>query len=240
MVERRGRRGSYGVDAPKLLIVPLVLVVAEVVQAVWTQTLWPGLGAVAVLLCAGFGLYASRRGKFVVWARLLDGLRLEGTEKILDIGCGRGAVLILAAQRLRTGQAVGIDLWRKDDQSGNDPAATLRNAQTEGVADRVSVETADMTHLPFDDAAFDVVVSSMAVHNVRSPSASDQVMDEVVRVVRPGRRLLIADIRATSRYRRRLVTLGMRDVIAGRLGWRMWWSGPWLATTLVTATKPSG
>jgi cyclopropane fatty-acyl-phospholipid synthase-like methyltransferase len=41
----------------------------------------------------------------VVWAELLDGLRLRGDERILDLGCGRGAVLLMAAQHLTTGRA---------------------------------------------------------------------------------------------------------------------------------------
>ena len=61
--------------------------------------------------CCGFGLYASRRGKFVVWADLLRNLKLRGDEHVLDLGCGRGAVLLLAAEQLSTGKAVGVDLW---------------------------------------------------------------------------------------------------------------------------------
>jgi hypothetical protein len=76
------------------------------------------------------------------------------------LGCGRGAVLLLAAQHLTTGRAVGVDLWRRVDQSGNSPEATRRNALAEGVADRVELHTADMTALPFEDNSIDVVVSS--------------------------------------------------------------------------------
>jgi arsenite methyltransferase len=50
-------------------------------------------------------------------ADLLDRLGLRGDERILDLGCVRGAVL-LAAQHLTTGRAVGVDLWRSRDQSG--------------------------------------------------------------------------------------------------------------------------
>ena len=42
-----------------------------------------------------------------VWAELLDTLNLRGDERILDLGCGRGAVLLMAAQHLTTGRAVG-------------------------------------------------------------------------------------------------------------------------------------
>ena len=232
------RNGSYGIDAPYLLPIPLLLIVANVVDGVVSGTVWPFVAAVVVLVCTGWGLYASRRGKFVVWARLLDRLRLRGDERVLDLGCGRGAVLLLAARHLTTGRAVGVDLWKRGDQSGNSPEATQRNAAAEGVADRVELHTADLTALPFADASFDVVVSNVAVHNVKGRAGRDRAIDEAVRVLRPGGWLLIADLWATRQYCAQLVKLGMADVARRGLGWRLWWSGPWLPTRLVTATKP--
>src|SRR5205085_10830956 len=142
-------------------------------------------------------LYASLRGKVVVWADVLDRLDLRGGERILDLGCRRGAVLLLAAQHLPTGRAVGVDLWRRVDQSGNSPDATRRNALAEGVADRVELHTADMTALPFGDDSFDVVVSSLAIHNIPGRAGREKAVSEAVRVLRPGGRLLIADVRGT-------------------------------------------
>ena len=234
-----GARGSYGVDAPRLLAIPGALVVLGLVQGTLARSAWPFLGAALVVVFSGFGFYASRRGKFVVWAGLLDDLGLEGDEQVLDIGCGRGAVLVLAAHRLQSGRAIGVDLWRRRDQSGNGAAATLRNAAVEGVAGQVEVRTADMAALPFSDGTFDVVVSNAALHNAKAGTALDRAINEAVRVLRPGGRLLIADLRATKRYYLRLRSLGMLDVTRRNLGWKMWWSGPWLPTMLVTATKPS-
>src|SRR5262245_38679586 len=105
------RRGSYGLDAPYLLPVPALIIAASVVQAVAFSTWWPLLGGTIMLACLASGLYASRRGKFVVWAKLLDQLELRGDERILDLGCGRGAVLLMAAQHLTEGRAIGIDIW---------------------------------------------------------------------------------------------------------------------------------
>jgi arsenite methyltransferase len=83
-----------------------------------------------------------------------------------------------------------------------------------------------------------VVLSSVAVHNIKGRTGRDRAIDEAVRVLRPGGTLMIADILATGRYRDRLAELGMIEVARRGLGWRMWWSGPWLPTRLVTATKP--
>jgi SAM-dependent methyltransferase len=232
------RDGSYGIDAPFLLPIPALLIIANIIDGVTSGTVWPFAVAGLVTACAGCGLYASLRGKFAVWAELLDRLDMRGDERILDLGCGRGAVLLMAAQYLTTGQAVGVDLWRRQDQSGNAAEATWRNAVAEKVADRVELYTSDITALPFEDGCFDVVVSSMAIHNVKGKVGRDRVLEEVVRVLRPGGRLLLADIWATGRYPAHLSEVGMIEVARRGLGWRMWWSGPWLPTRLVSATKP--
>jgi Methyltransferase domain len=98
--------------------------------------------------------------------RLLDQLPWRGDERILDVGCGRGLLLIGAAKRLVSGRAVGLDLWRTKDQAGNDPAATIANARAEGVAERVELCDGDARRLPFDSQSFDLVVSSLALHNI--------------------------------------------------------------------------
>ena len=226
------RRGSYGIDAPfapaflaALLILYLVLAIVTGRARFW----------LAFLLISAFEalfIHTALRGKFVVWAELLDGLRLRGDERILDLGCGRGAVLLMAAQRLATGRVVGVDLWRNFDQSGNSAEATRRNAVAEGVADRVELHTADMTALPFEDNAFDVVLSNFAIHNISGRGGREKAISEAVRVLRPGGRLLIVDVRATGQYQAQLAKLGMDDVARRGLGWWFW------PARLVSATKP--
>jgi ubiquinone/menaquinone biosynthesis C-methylase UbiE len=233
------RKGSYGIDAPYLLPILGALFAANVVQGVISRSVWPIIGAFVVLACAACGIYASRKGKFVVWAEILDQLRLRGDELILDLGCGRGALLLLAAQRLPKGRALGVDIWNRGDQSGNSAEATRRNAAAEGVADRVELHTVDMTALPFKADSFDLVVSNVAMHNVKGRAGREMAIEEAVRVLRPGGRLLIADLWATRHYQSHLSKIGMLGVARRSLGWRMWWSGPWLATRLVEATKPS-
>lgn len=232
------RKGSYGLDAPRLLPFAALLIAGNIALGVVTRSVGPLIGAAAIVAFLCFGLYASRRGKFLVWSDLLDGLQLRGDERILDLGCGRGAVLLTAAQRLSKGRAVGVDLWKREDQSGNAIESTRQNAEAEGVADRVELHTADMTTLPFAANSFDIVLSNVAVHNIKSRAGREKAIDEAVRVLRPGGRLLIADLFATRDYADRLSADGMRAVKRRNLGWRMWWGGPWMPTHLVTATKP--
>jgi len=156
---------------------------------------------------------------------------------VLDMGCGRGAVLVAVARRLTTGRVTGIDLWSTHDQSGNSRDVTIRNASLEGVKDRIVIETGDMRALPFPDASFNVVVSSLAIHNISSNGDRAQAVSEAWRVLQPGGRLAIADIRATARYARTLTELGAIEITRRRLGWRFWYGNPFAGTTLVTASK---
>jgi arsenite methyltransferase len=182
-------------------------------------------------------IYATRSGKFHVWDRVLDDLRLRGDESLLDLGCGRGAVLLAAAKRLPRGRAIGVDLWRPD-QTENSQDGTLANAALEHVADRIELHTADMTALPLDDSSVDVIISNLAIHNIPDRAGRQRALDEAVRVLRPGGRLAIADLWETRHHASRLRELGWRNVQRRNLGWRMWYGGPWFATRLVTATKP--
>jgi arsenite methyltransferase len=244
-------RGRYGVDgdyrliqAPVLLAGYLLLCLAATFLAgLWLATgrTLAGLGvAVVAVLLVGAGLSVrrfSRRGKFEVWAHLLTGIGLRGDERVLDLGCGRGAVLLIAAKLVPRGTAVGVDIWRAD-QTGNSIQATQANAQAEGVADRVELHTRDMTDLQFPDGSFDLVVSNLAIHNLPDNDARRSAIDEAVRVLRPGGHVVIADLGFTKLYAKRFRQCGMADVGRRDLGWRAWWGLPFFRTHAVTATKP--
>jgi arsenite methyltransferase len=198
-----------------------------------------GLCSLWLFLNAGVFIYTTRVGKFAVWAELLDRLGLNGSERLLDIGCGRGAVLLMAAQRLTTGKAVGVDVWSMKDQSGNAEAVTRKNAALEGVADRIELHTADMRQLPFGNESFDVVVSSLAIHNVPGAGERAKAIREAARVLKKGGKLMIADIRHTRAYARELERCGLTIIDRRSLGIRFWYAaGPWAATRVVAATKP--
>jgi arsenite methyltransferase len=244
-------RGQYGVDGDYRLIPAPVLFAgylllcftAAILAAMWLVTgpTLPGVGAAVVaVVLVGAGITVrrfSRRGKFEVWAHLLTGLGLRGDERVLDLGCGRGAVLLAAAKLLPRGHAVGVDIWRAD-QTGNSMQATLANADAEGVADRIELHTRDMTDLQFPDASFDLVVSNLAIHNLPGNEARLCAIDEAVRVLRPGGRVVIADLGFTRLYATRLSQRGMANVRRRDLGWRAWWGLPFLRTHAVTAIKP--
>src|SRR5579871_18131 len=141
------RRANYGLDAPG--VVRNLLVAAALGFLAWPLglalelVLWsqgpeplriifplnymgPSAGVVCLLL-ACWMVYYSYAGKVRLRDRLLDGIPWRGDEAVLDVGCGRGLMLVGAAKRLTTGKATGIDLWQGEDLGGNSPEATRAN-----------------------------------------------------------------------------------------------------------------
>jgi arsenite methyltransferase len=168
--------------------------------------------ALSCTLTGGIMVWYSYSGKIRMRERLLDLIHWRGDEQVLDVGCGRGLMLLGAAARLKTGKAIGIDLWQGEDLSGNSPQATLANARASGFADRVEVKTGDARELPFPNGSFDVVVSTAALHNIYDVGGRERAVREIVRVLKPGGRVVIADLRHTRQYAAILGSCGFTEL----------------------------
>lgn len=217
-------------------------VIATAAMAVGVAFDWPLVFVVLVtvlvlldLVAVSLYLYATRVGKHRIWADILDSVAWRGDERGLDLGCGRGAVLIALARRLPRGHVIGVDIWEGSDQSGNAKDATECNALIEGVADRVEVETGDIRDLAFPADAFDVVTSSLVLHNLHSADDRAQVLANAIRVLKPGGRLLLADIRNIEEYERVLERFGASNVAVRDFGFRACFGMPRLR--LVSSSK---
>src|SRR5262245_36557407 len=163
-------RADYGLDAPK--VVRNLFIFGAIGLALWLTAkagLWSGVVripagrshigsslaftglwcAIPLFFTGSWMVWDSKIGKVAGREKLLDRIPWRGDEQVLDLGCGRGLMLIGAAKRLTTGTATGIDIWQSEDLTGNTPEATLDNARREDVASRVAVKSADMRQLPF-------------------------------------------------------------------------------------------
>jgi arsenite methyltransferase len=240
--------GDYGLDAPLVIRNLIIAGIASIIAGILLHFILasaPAWIAPTLLVCgllsglcllgtAALMIWSSKVGKIKFREQLINQLELRGTETVLDVGCGRGLLLTAAARRLTTGKAIGIDLWQSVDQSGNHPEVTLKNAQTEGVADRIEVRTGDMRKLPFEDQTIDVVVSSLAIHNVPDQAGRAQAIREIARVLKPDGQAALLDFECTGEYIQTLRELGWQDAKLSPLIFQIF-----LPVRVITGKKPA-
>ena len=215
-------RANFGIDAPGVIRNFALVALVGVALGVGGQHLPAlrrigGIGFGVAIVCSVQALWmlcTSLGGKRIAATQLIRRAGLRGGEQVLDVGCGRGLLLIKAARHLSAigGKATGLDIWNAEDLSGNTRAATLANAAACGVSDRVELVDGDMCAMPFEDGRFDIVVSSMAIHNVYSADERARSLHEVARVLKPGGRVLLQDFRHSADYARELRALGFTGV----------------------------
>lgn len=245
---------NYGQDAPTLLRTYFIagILLGILGGITWLLRMRPAQPGILTRVSSLLGIFAncasglfllraivmiwsSRVGKVLEANRLLNDLHLRGDETVLDVGCGRGLLLIGAAKRLPRGRALGIDLWSQVDQADNREEATLANARLAGVAERVEVVDGDMQALPFSDETVDVVVANKAIHNIPSREGRRAAIQEIVRVLKPRGRVALMDMWHVEQFGEDLRDCGMLDV---RVSGPRYLHYPFM--WVVTAMKPWG
>ena len=238
-------RVDYGIDTPRDLRRNILYGITGVVLGSLLLYLAQGgpfgvfLGGISLvsgillLVISVVMFWGSKVGKLRLRDQVIDALPWRGDERVLDIGCGHGLLLIGAAKHLTTGQAMGIDIWLATEQAGNSPDAALKNAALEGVADRVAVRNGDARDLPFDNNSFDVVLSSWVIHTLLEPEDRTQALYEITRVLKPGGRLVIVDIERINEYALYFRSKDWVDVAKSKPNFLF--ANP---TYVLTATKP--
>lgn len=168
------------------------------------------VGCSVVSFCIGLGMLSySLRGKLGLRDWLLTRHAWRGDEVVLDVGAGRGLMAVGAAKRVPRGRVIAVDIWRRNDLSGNGPDALATNARLEGVYDRIEVITCDARKLKLPDASVDVVVSVLCLHNIANADGRIAACREIARVLKPGGRALIADYIRTPSYARAFRRMGL-------------------------------
>ena len=138
--------------------------------------------------------------------RLLDRARLCPGEDVLDLACGTGTLAIAAARATPGARVVGVDA---------DPVVLAKarvKARRAGVD--LAFDQALSTALPYENGGFDVVLSSLFFHHL-DDDAKAASGDEILRILRPGGRLVVGDIGRPHGVGMRLAVLATVQLLDG-------------------------
>jgi ubiquinone/menaquinone biosynthesis C-methylase UbiE len=119
--------------------------------------------------------------------KILDLAQFQPSEAVLDIGCGTGSMTQLIRQRVgATGKIYGIDPGPKQ----------IARAQAKANQSRLSItyQVGVIERLPYPDQSFDAVLSTFVMH-VLPDELKQQGLAEIVRVLKPGGRVIIVDFK---------------------------------------------
>ena len=164
------------------------------------------LAVIALVFC-GLTVWAvsmyrafDYNGKRQMARQIIEGtaayVKLPEGGKVLDVGCGSGALGIAVGKRNPKVEIVGVDRWGKEYASFSKKLCES-NAKAEGVS-RISFQQGDATHLDFPDESFDAVVSNYVYHNI--PGDRQQYLLETMRTLKKGGTFALHDIFSKSKY----------------------------------------
>ncbi|KYK36409.1 MAG: class I SAM-dependent methyltransferase [Theionarchaea archaeon] len=183
MTQKKPHYGYYALT----IFVGLIAIILIIGAAIYVF-----VSQVAGILIGGFGLYllvayvislySFRQSESFDFSHVIQ---LRGDEKVLDVGCGLGKVTVGVAKLLTDGTVTGIDIWNTVEIPGNSPEAAYRNAELEGVQDKVEFKSGNVLTLEFSDNSFDLVTSSSVLNNLSGDDQKLQAMNEIYRVLKP-------------------------------------------------------
>lgn len=162
----------------------------------------------AFVVCAGFSVWCvgaynafSYRGRRKLSQKIIEGLAgyvsTPDGGKILDVGCGSGALTIACAKRNPGATVTGLDRWGKEYASYSKQRCES-NARAEGVANTVFVK-GDAVKLNYCDGSFDAVTSNYVYHNVPVKDRQSLLL-ETLRVLKRGGVFAIHDLMTPQKY----------------------------------------
>jgi len=123
--------------------------------------------------------------------KVVDLAGIQSGDRVLDVGCGTGTLAVTAKQRVgRTGTVYGID------PSPEMIARAIKKARKAVV--EVVFKEAIVEALPFPDEYFDTVLSTLMLHHL-PPKAREECAREMVRVLKPGGRVLVVDFGSSGK-----------------------------------------
>ncbi len=212
----------YGIDRPNVIRNFLLLGCAALTagflfprfQLGGLEIYFPGptllaAGCLSLILCASMLAYALF-GKNNVRDRMIGTVKWRGDEAVLDIGTGLGLVAIGAAKRLRSGTVTAIDAHFAAGSEDGMLEQAQRNAEIEGVQNRVAFRIGDALDIEFVDGSFDAVFCLNCLSTIPRKSERTQACREIVRVLKPRGIAIVAEQANAAEYVQAFQAAGLK------------------------------
>jgi arsenite methyltransferase len=214
------QKTNYGIDAPGVIrnlflagvilfalpfILPAIKIGSFNMDITWF--IWPGMvfiiEGILMLIYSLYGKYKHRN-------RMLNLIDWKGNEQVLDVGTGKGLLMIGAAKKLTTGKSTGIDIWNEEDLTGNNMEAALKNAGIEGVENKIGIKNENAMNMGFADNSFDVILTNLCLHNIYNKEGRNNACREISRVLKTGGTGVISDFKHVKEYKSNFDQLGLQ------------------------------
>lgn len=214
---------NYGIDAPGVIrnliifsVIGFLLPKFYPLIRIGQLNIYIGgfiwMGITCGLMALWMLLY-SLYGKLKHRDRIINLVNWSGNEMVLDVGTGRGLLMIGAAKRLTTGKSIGIDIWNLEDLTQNAMENTLDNAVLEGVKDKVDIKNDNASNMSFADNTFDVVISNLCLHNIYNIEERKKACNEIARVLKKGGTGIISDFKHMREYKNNFAQAGLHTEV---------------------------
>jgi ubiquinone/menaquinone biosynthesis C-methylase UbiE len=141
---------------------------------------------------------------------------LSNYQQVLEIGIGSGMGAIILAHHNADIEIDAIDIFNIVDHQNNSLKLCQNNLKAANVNHKVTVKKADMRTIPFDNHHFDAAFGILSIHNLENKTERKKALTEIIRVIKPGGKIVIIDFKYHNEYRKQLQQLGAKKILTSR------------------------